>query len=314
LIALFYGLLLLGLIEWLPSSARWALRFARIVVVLFIVLPPMQAAVNPATPAGTTRITLLAVGAGQCAVVQPPGGRTVLLDAGSSTLADPIGKCIGPFLRHARCTGIDTIVLSHSDFDHVSAATELVKAYEVREVLTGARFVDKENPQSRQLVEDLEKLERPPRLLQPGQRNPFGKDTHIEVLWPPAEIAGSGKPSSNDGSLVFRLTHAGKTILFPGDIQDLAMRELLKTPEKLKADVLVAMHHGSAESSTKAFVEAVDPQWIVSSNDRTLTNKQRAFERLTGGRTLLRTNESGAITITIDVAGNLVVEPFVKVK
>jgi beta-lactamase superfamily II metal-dependent hydrolase len=206
-------------------------------------------------------------------------------------------------------------VLSHADFDHVSAATELVTSYEVREVLTGARFVEKENPQSQQLVEDLEKLERPPRILLPGQRNPFGKDTNVEVLWPPSPAlpdTASTKTSSNDGCLVFRLTHAGKTILFPGDIQDGAMRELLKNPEKLKADVLIAMHHGSAESLTQKFIDAVDPKWIVSSNDRTLTNKQRNFERLTGGRTLLRTNESGAITISIDAAGNLSVEPFVK--
>jgi hypothetical protein len=72
------------------------------------------------------------------------------------------------------------------------------------------------------------------------------------------------------------------------------------------------MHHGSAESLTTLFIDAVDPLWIVSSNDRTLTNKQRNFEHLTGGRKLLRTNDCGAITMTIDAAGNLTVEPFVK--
>ena len=36
------------------------------------------------------RITLLSVGAGQCAAVEPPDGHVVLLDAGSSTLSDPL--------------------------------------------------------------------------------------------------------------------------------------------------------------------------------------------------------------------------------
>ena len=92
------------------------------------------------------------------------------------------------------------------------------------------------------------------------------------------------------------------------------MRELLKSPEKLKADVLVAMHHGSAESLSAAFIDAVDPAYIISSNDRTLTGKQRAFDRLVAGRTFLRTNESGAITVTIDARGNLSVDPFLAKK
>jgi competence protein ComEC len=328
LITLFYGLLLLCLVSRLPSWVRGVLRIAPLVVAAFIVIPPLQATVNPAVPSGTTRITLLSVGAGQCAVVQPPGGRTVILDAGSSSLADPVTRCIGPFLRHVRCTGIDSVVLSHGDQDHVGAAEEIVRAYGVREVLTGARFVDHEGPHVRDLVADLERLERPPRILLPEQRNPLGRDTAIEVLWPPAglsasqastsgsarSIAAAAKQSSNDGCLVLKVVHAGKTVLFPGDIQDGAMRELLKEPAKLKADVLVAMHHGSAETLTRAFVEAVDPQVIVSSNDRSLTAKQRAFDRIVAGRPLMRTNEYGAITITIDRDGKLNVVGFVKQK
>jgi competence protein ComEC len=342
LIALFYGLLLVGLVRPIPTSLRWVLRGARVVAALFIVVPSWQAVVNPAVPAGTTRVTLLAVGAGQCAVVQPPGGRTVMLDAGSASLADLLGKCVGPFLRHARCAGVDTLVLSHADQDHVSAAAEVVKAYGVREVLTGSRFTDHAGDQTAGLIGELRRLERPPRVLLPGEVNPLGRDTTIEVLWPPplattpsassppaASAPPAAKPAkgsrasaaaakpptgrdSNDGCLVFKLTHGDRSILFPGDIQDGAMRELLKEPARLKADVLVAMHHGSAESLTKTFVDAVDPRYIVASNDRTLTAKQRAFDRAVAGRPLLRTHECGAIVITMDREGNLAVEPFVK--
>lgn len=335
LIGLFYLLLLLGLIRGLPQGVRWVLRVGRAAAILFIVLPPLQAVVNPPVPAGTTRVTVLAVGAGQCAVVQPPGGRTVLLDAGSASLADLVGKCLGPFLRHARCTGVDTVVLSHADLDHVSAAAEVVRAYGVREVLAGPRFADHPGEQTARLIADLDRLERPPRVLLPEQRNPLGRDTAIEVLWPPPPasmppVPPASKPTTavpvpsaaarlatsargtNDGCLVFKLTHAGRSILFPGDIQDGAMRELLKHPDRLKADVLIAPHHGSAESLTRAFVDAVDPAYIVSSNDRTLTAKQRAFDRLVAGRRLFRTSDRGAVTITIGRDGMLAVEPFVK--
>ncbi|QOV91784.1 ComEC/Rec2 family competence protein [Humisphaera borealis] len=314
LLLLFYVLLLTAIWRTKPDSLRWVLRLGRLAVAMFIVLPPLQAYVNPPVPGGTVRVTLLAVGAGQCAVVQPPGGRTLLVDAGSSSLADLVGKCLGPFLRHARCTGVDTLMLSHADHDHVSAAVEVVRSYQVREVLAGNRFTAhaQSNPQTRRLIDDLGALNRPPRIVLPGERTPLAQDTAIEILWPPA-AAGIAEPklTTNDGSLVFRLKHAGRTILFPGDIQDGAMRELLRNPSQLKADVLVAMHHGSAETMTEAFIAAVDPQFVVSSNDRTLSGKQRQFERLLANRLLLRTNDAGAITITIDEQGALRVVPFI---
>jgi beta-lactamase superfamily II metal-dependent hydrolase len=74
--------------------------------------------------------------------------------------------------------------------------------------------------------------------------------------------------------------------------------------------VLIAPHHGSAEVTTAAFLAAVDPSLIISSNDRTLTMKQRHFERISGNRALYRTHNCGAITLAIAPDGALRVEPF----
>jgi len=46
-------------------------------------------------------VTMLSLGAGQCAVIEPPDGAPLLFDAGSSSIADLIHKVIGPFLRSA---------------------------------------------------------------------------------------------------------------------------------------------------------------------------------------------------------------------
>ena len=109
---------------------------------------------------------------------------------------------------------------------------------------------------------------------------------------------------------MLKLTLAGRSILFTGDIEDAAMRELLRDPAKLTSDVLVAPHHGSSESLTGEFVAAVNPSAIVSSNDRTLTRKQVHFEGLIGNRPLFRTHTSGAITIEVTEDGSLKVNPF----
>jgi competence protein ComEC len=313
LIAGFYLLLVPALWPCHRAGLRWCLRGGRAVTLLLILLLPFQVGFTTPTPgAGTTRVTLLAVGAGQCAVVEPPSGRTVLVDAGSTGMSDLVSRCIGPYLRHERCTSVDSVVISHANYDHFGAVAEVVEAYGVREVLTSARFAEREpnNAAMESMLASLAEAQRPPREVGPGERIPLGRQTYLEVLWPPRDLPMT--VDANDASMVLKLTHAGGSILFTGDIQDGAMAALLQSPERLHADVLVAPHHGSAEKLTARFIEAVAPKTIVSSNDRSLTGKQRAFDRMTEGMSVLRTHRCGAITITFDKDGGVHVETMLR--
>jgi competence protein ComEC len=310
----FYGLLLPMLWPCHRAGLRLCLRGSRVLVLLLIVALPFQVGFTArGAGAGTTRVTLLSVGAGQCAVVEPPSGRTVVIDAGSTGMTDLIARCLGPYLRHRRCTSVDTVAISHPDYDHFSGVAEVVHAYGVREVLTSAHFAEqaRRSPAAESLLETLADAHRPPRLVARGQVIPLGRDTALEVLWPPADA--QARAAQNDESLVLKLTHAGRSILFTGDVQDAAMAGLLREPARLRADVLVAPHHGSCERLTAEFVRAVSPTYIVSSNDRSLTSKQREFDRvaaaaLAADHPLLRTHRRGAITVTFDPSGRLAVQ------
>jgi competence protein ComEC len=310
LVLAYYAALLTLLIPFTRASAVWFWWLVRAGLLVALLWLPYETDVARRKPeAGSTRITLLAVGAGQCAVIEPPSGRVMLLDAGSLSLSDLLSKCLGPFLRHAGCTNVDSVILSHADLDHISAAADVAAGYQTHEVLTGEYFARhaRETGPGERLLRRLDEVQRPPRILAPGQRIPLARDTAIEVLWPPS---GHDDLAVNDLALVLKLTHAGRTILFTGDIEDAAMRELLRDPAPLKADVLVAPHHGSSESLTEAFVAAVNPSAVVSSNDRTLTRKQARFEELIGDRPLFRTHTSGAITIEVGRDGSVTVTPF----
>jgi competence protein ComEC len=309
MILLFYVLLLPALWPCHRAGLRWCLRGGRAVILLLMVLLPFQVGfTRQVAGPGETRVTLLSVGAGQCVVVEPPSGRTVLIDAGSTGLTDLVPKCLGPFLRHRGITSIDTVAISHANYDHYSAVAEVVDAYGVREVLTASRFTDQAagSASAEAMLASLAEAQRPPRLVGPGETIPLGRETSLEALWPRRE--GAAALPANDASLVLKLTHAGRSILFTGDIQDEAMRELLRSADHLKSDVLVAPHHGSFEQTTVRFIAAVDPSVIVSSNDRTLTSKQRALDRAVRAIPILRTHRCGAITITFDAEGNERVE------
>lgn len=305
-----YLLLLLSVFARTRPGVRWMLIFLAILSYgAILAIPVREAVLARVQTRDDLRISLLSVGAGQCAVIEPPGGRTTLVDAGSTSLTDLWRKCLGPFLHAAGRTELDSVFISHGDMDHISAVGEVVSIYGVREVLTGSPLAANApgDPAVENLLTTLDALERPPRIVARGDVMPLGRDTRVEILWPRANETSL---PDNDSGVVLKLTHGGRSVLFPADIQDLAMAELLMEPEKLKADVLIAPHHGSSERLTAAFVAAVDPVAVLSSNDRTLSHKQRRFETLIGDRALYRTNECGAITITMGRDGQLRVEPF----
>lgn len=295
---------------------RRCMRVTPAAVVLAALWLPYRSIEHAVVAPTDLTLTLLAVGAGQAAVLETPAGRTAMIDAGSSSLSDALRKCIGPYLRTRNCTQVDTILLTHSDYDHVGAAAGVAQVYDAREVLIGPEFRAHaaDNSAADQMLRSLEQIDVPPRTIARGDHFPLGRDVEVEVLWPPKDGVARQPPlSSNDSAVVARIIYGGRSILVTGDIQDAAERELLKHPDELRADVLIAPHHGSSESTTEAFVAAVSPSVVVSSNDRTLTGKQKRLDRIVANRAkLFRTNECGAITVRIGGDGSLQVEPYLK--
>ena len=264
-----------------------------------------------ALPGESLNVTALAVGAGQCAVIELPDGRLILLDAGSATLTDPMHKCIMPYLRARGRSTIDEIWIADCDFDHIGAVADLIRTFNVPKIVVSNRFEHdaQGKPADEALLELIQQRHIALMRLSLGDHIPLGKSASIDVLWPPP----TGKFGlTNNDDLVLKLNYARRTILFPSDIQQTAQTALLKSPGQLHCDAMLAPHHGSGETTTPAFITAADPLYIVSSNDRTLTQKQFHFEHQIGDRPLFRTNRTGATTITIDRTGGLTVTPYLQ--
>ena len=309
-IVLFYAMLMLPLIPWtMPRIRRW-IRCAPAAAAMLAMLPLLVGA-SPSPGNGETRITLLSIGAGQIGVIEMPDGRAFLIDDGSSSIPDPLRKCLGPYLRTRGCRKIETIFLSHPDYDHISAAADTADDYRAARVLVSPVFREQAQASvpARAMLNHFDETHIPVETLTRGRTIPLDGDTSLEVLWPPD---GRAFTSTNNAGVVLRLNCHGRAVLFPADIQVATERELIDHPEHLDADVLVAPHHGSSESTTAEFVKAVSPQMILSSNGRRLSRKQREFDRIFGGIPLYRTSRFGAVTVRITKKGELSVETFLK--
>lgn len=75
----------------------------------------------------------------------------------------------------------------------------------------------------------------------------------FQVLFPSDKLISENVLNNN--SLVMKLYLKNLTMLFTGDIEEVAERELLKlySNNELEADILKVAHHGSKTSSTIDF-------------------------------------------------------------
>jgi competence protein ComEC len=311
LVLVYYALLALPLIPTARVGVRKVFRFGAATACAAALMLPVLVGFAP-RGGGELRVTLLYVGAGQCAVVRTPSGKTFLVDAGSSSPGDLSRRSIEPFLRREGVSRLDAIYISHANLDHFSAVARAAEDYRASEVVVTPffpRHATKNGP-ARQMLRRLAELNCPVTEVAAGKSIPLDGECTLDVLWPDAAAA----VDANNSSQVLRLTCRGRAILFTGDIQGAAESALLADPGKVAADVLVAPHHGSAEETTGRFVEAVGAGTVVASNDRTPSGKQRAFDRLMGeqGRTLLRTHAYGAVTVVVGKDGAVRVETFLR--
>jgi hypothetical protein len=92
-----YVLLLTTLLPVGRVGLVWALRGARGMAMLAVLWLPFETDVaRRRPPAESLRVTLLAVGGGQCAVVEPPSGRVVLVDAAPTACRTSSPSASGP--------------------------------------------------------------------------------------------------------------------------------------------------------------------------------------------------------------------------
>jgi competence protein ComEC len=302
----YYAVLLVPLIPVEPGRRRWVLRLSPLLGIAGLIGASTLATATPS--AGGLRVTLLSLGAGQCAVVETPDHHTDVMDCGSSTVPELDRRVVAPFLQASGDRTVTDVFLSHGDFDHISAAGDVAAAFHAAAVFTSHHFRPHavNNEPDEALLAKLDELGVGPHELAVNDHVDLGGGAAVDVLWPPPD----GTWTSNDAGLVLRLTYAGRRILFPADIQDPAFAALLKQSDRLPADVLVAPHHGSSEKLTPAFLAAVHPSIILSSNAARLSAKQRRFDEMVGRTPLYRTPECGAITVTVTPDGRVDVQTY----
>ncbi len=246
-----------GMVLYRPAPPLWTLLFALpgmalllapkglpgrwlgLPLCLPLLWPP---AVRP-EPGGFW-FTFLDAGSGPAAVVQTRH-HTLVYDTGPKlgTTLDAGRAVVVPFLRWQGATQVDLLIVSHADGQHTGGVRSLRELMPVARLLTSA---PEQTP-----IDGAE----PCRVGQAWEWD----GVRFEMLHPPAHGF-----SDDSASCVLRVGGAAGRVLLTGDIEGSAETALVaKDGTGLAAEILVAPHHGHRNLSTPAFLNAVQPRYIL---------------------------------------------------
>ncbi len=258
---------------------------------------PLVAIRASAPGPGELWVDVLDVGQGLSAVVRTHR-HTLLYDAGPafSSDTDAGNRVVVPFLRAQGIGQLDGFVVTHDDSDHFGGAASVLEAVPVGWVATS-------------LPPDA-----PPVALALRRLRCFSGQTwewdgvRFTILHPGWASYNSPALKDNARSCVLKVESAFGSALLPADIEQGSEAELLQMHrEALRADVLVAPHHGSGTSSSIAFLAQVAPDLVVipvGYRNRFGHPKPEVVARYEAlGSRVLRSDHDGAVMLRFSAGG-----------
>ena len=239
-----------------------ALALASVVLALWPILRPAD---------GRLRVTILDVGQGDAIVVEGPGGRTLLVDAGAGGpyRLDAGERVVAPFLWNRGVLRLAAAVVTHSDIDHAGGMTAVREMFTIDEPWDGAPGL-------------------PPLRLGGATVTPLA-------------AAATGR---NDAARVLRIDFGHASILLASDIEAAGEHALVTSGAPLGAAALKVPHHGSRTSTGAELLAAVRPAVaLISVGARNSYGHPDAsvLARLAaGGSDVYRTDRDGALLLETD--------------
>lgn len=255
------------------------------------------------------RLTFLDVGQGEAILVEYPGNRHMLVDAGgmSGEGFDTGLRVITPYLHHEWVGRLDVLVLTHPESDHAGGAATILKTFPVGEVWTGSAVAG--SATDLWIQEYLKRRGIPHRIVSAGSTPGQWGGASVEVLHPERggageTVGGAGRAARpNNRSIVLRVRLGDQAVLLTGDVEGEVEQLLVMSRQDLRAQVLKVPHHGSRRSSTEAFLDAVRPKVALVSVGYRNPFRHPHPETLERYRDrdiqLWRTDRNGAITVEL---------------
>ncbi len=274
-------------------------HFWHIAIVVIIALFYVALADTDAIPvisrqtiqADSMEVHFIDVGQGDCTLVKC-GDSAMLIDTGD----DSQGTAVQNYLQKQGIKKLDYLILTHPDADHIGAAPVIITKFQIDTVFI-SNF-EKDNKTYQKLIQALDDKRLSYGTPAVGNSYLLGK-AQFTILAP-----NDVYEDPNNASIAILLQNGDNRFLFSGDAEEEAESDILMNGYSISADVYQVGHHGSRTSSSKTFLNAVNPTWAVIScaegnayghpHAKTLNTLRRM------GIKVFRTDEQGSIVAQSD--------------
>lgn len=243
----------------------------------------------------TLEVHFLDVGQGDATLIRC-GEAAMLIDAGNNSWGDDVRD----YLEYQGIGDLDYVIGTHPDADHIGGLDVVMEAFDCGTVIMPD--YEKDTQTYTDVTDVMEEKGYELTLPQVGMVYELG-EAAFTIVAPNGEYGDN----ANDYSVGILLEHGENRFLLTGDAEEDSEADMLDNGIDLSADVLKAAHHGSRTANTEAFLERVNPEYVVISCGEGNSYGHPHAEVLNRlremGIKVFRTDEEGTVVATSDGAG-----------
>ena len=234
-------------------------------------------------PDGRLHLTVLDVGRGDALLIQTPGGRTVLVDGGSSPaqLSQGLGRRL-PLTRRR----LDWLVVAGPGTEQVQALPRVLERFPASNVLWGG--ATDATRATRNLQEYLTSVGTAPQTAISGQVLDLGDEAALRVL------------HAGESGAVLLLEWRNFRAILPVGMDEAALSTMLDDPGLIPVTALLLADGGAAELNPPEWIEKLRPQMVLLSAAAGAVAPDPEVLEALQDYNLLRTDRNGWIELTTD--------------
>jgi competence protein ComEC len=217
--------------------------------------------VNEPTQQYESKIIFLDIDQGDATWVDAEGHQ-MLIDLGpdSGSLKNALDRVNYPWQDT-----LDALWISHWDKDHWGGLSAIVSHQKIRRIWLSADAIPSQVDLSKIRAQTGATID----TLWAGDTLQSGP-WKIHILHPFLS-ADSASQDGNEASLVMRMVWEDLAVLWTGDLDEKGEAEILASNPEISSQILKVAHHGSATSTSLAFLSEVQPWIAVISSGSTNT-------------------------------------------
>ena len=241
-------------------------------------------------------ITYIDVGQGDSIFIKFPNDKSnILIDTGGKVTYGnlknnySVGKNIVDYLKSMGIRKLDYLIITHGDFDHMGDSLYLIDKFKVENVIFNCGEF---NALEKELIKVLDEK----KIKYYSCIKELNIDNNKLYF-----LQTKKYDNENDNSNVIYTEFNGYKFMFMGDAGVEKEKDILDKYNLANIDVLKVGHHGSKTSSSKGFIDEIDPKYGVISvgkNNRYGHPNKEVLNNLDNSK-IYRTDQDGSIMFKI---------------